>query len=355
VIEVLALVPYPLERVGGQRYRIEQWAPRLAADGFRIRFRPFLSRRGLDVLYQPGHTGRKIAHTLAGYAGRLGEALAPGRADVIFVYREAAPLAPAWFERLPTWRAPVVFDFDDAIYLPDASPANAWARKLKSAAKVEALCRRARQVTVGNGVLAEFASAHARAVTVLPSTIDTDLYRVEPRPANPRPVVGWTGSPTTVPHLLGLAPALRRLRRSVDFELHVIGSSLAVEGLDVRARPWSAASEVEDLRGLDVGVMPLPDDAWSRGKCGMKALQYMALGIPPVVSPVGANRTIVQHGANGLHATTEDEWVDALARLLADPPWRARLGSAARRTEEDCYSARVHAPRLAQVLRAAAS
>jgi glycosyltransferase involved in cell wall biosynthesis len=355
VIDVLALVPYPLERVGGQRYRIEQWAPLLQAQDVRVRFRPFLSDRGMDVLYRPGHMWSKIAHTLGGYAGRVGETLSPGRPDVIFVYREAAPLAPAWFERLQAWRAPVVFDFDDAIYLPDASAANAWTRRVKGGGKVEALCRMARHVTVGNAVLAEFATAHARAVTVLPSTIDTDVYRVVPRPANPRPVVGWTGSETTVRHLLALAPALRRLRRSVEFELRVIGGMVSVDGLDVRCVPWTAAREVEDLRPLDVGVMPLPDDAWSRGKSGMKALQYMALGIPPVVSPVGANRTIVQDGANGLHASTEDEWVDRLARLLADGALRERLGRAARRTVEDCYSARVHAPRLARVLRDAAS
>lgn len=355
MIEVLALVPYPLERVGGQRYRIEQWAPLLEAQGVRVSFRPFLSARGMDVLFRPGHTLSKIAQTLRGYSGRVVQRLRHRRPDVIFIYREAAPLLPAWFERLQAGRAPVVFDFDDAIYLPDASPANAWTRRVKSRGKVEALCRMARQVTVGNAVLAEFASQHARAVTILPSTIDTDVYRVAPRHANPRPVVGWTGSETTVPHLLALAPALRRLRRSVEFELRVIGGMVAIDGLDVRCVPWSAAREVEDLRPLDVGVMPLPDDEWSRGKCGLKALQYMALGIPPVVSPVGANGTIVQNVANGLHASTEDEWVDGLARLLADAALRERLGRAARRTVEDCYSARVHAPRLASVLRAAAS
>jgi glycosyltransferase involved in cell wall biosynthesis len=355
VIEALALVPYPLGRVGGQRYRIEQWAPRMEALGVRVAFRPFLSAGGFDVLYRPGHTWSKVGHTLRGYARRLGQMVAPGDPDVIFVYREGAPLAPVWFERLQTLRAPVVVDFDDALYLPDASPANAWTRRVKRGDKVAALCRMARHVTVGNAVLAEFASGHARAVTVVPSTIDTDVYQVAPRPANPRPVVGWTGSPTTVPHLLGLVPALRRLRRSTDFELRVIGGTVAIAGLDVQCRPWSAATEVEDLRALDVGVMPLPDDEWSRGKCGMKALQYMALGIPPVVSPVGANRTIVQDGVNGVLAATEDEWVDALGRLLADAPLCQRLGEAARRTVEDCYSARVHAPRLAHVLRAAAS
>jgi glycosyltransferase involved in cell wall biosynthesis len=125
--------------------------------------------------------------------------------------------------------------------------------------------------------------------------------------------------------------------------------------LDVEALPWRAATEVEDLRPIDVGIMPLPDDEWSRGKCGMKALQYMALGIPPVVSPVGVNAAIVQDGVNGFQARNDDEWVEKILLLLRDPELRRRLGARARRTVEDRYSARVQAPRLAQVLREAAS
>jgi glycosyltransferase involved in cell wall biosynthesis len=355
VIEVLALVPYALRRVGGQRYRIEQWAPLLERHGVRVAFAPFLAPAGMDVLYRPGHALAKTGHTLRGYARRAVKALARPRPDVVFVYRESSPLAPAWFERLVAWRAPVVFDFDDAIYLPDASPANAWTRRLKGRGKVEALCRMSRHVTVGNVVLAEFAARHAPAVTVLPSTIDTEEYRVMPREGNARPVVGWTGSQTTLPHLLALAPALRRLRARLDFELHVVGGKIDIDGVDVRCVPWTAAREVDDLRPLDVGVMPLPDDEWSRGKCGMKALQYMALAKPAVVSPIGANAEIVQDGVNGFHARTEEEWVDRLARLLSDPQLRARLGAAARITVERGYSAEVHVPRLAQLLREAAA
>jgi glycosyltransferase involved in cell wall biosynthesis len=355
MIRVDALVPYAIGRVGGQRYRIEQWVPLLEKHGIGVTFSPFLTEAAMDVLYRPGHLWSKATQTGRGYAQRAWRALSPGQTDVAFIYRELAPLAPVWFERLLARRTPVVLDFDDAIYVPDASTANLWTRHFKGRRKVEALCRGAHHVTVGSAVLAEFASQHARAVTVLPSTIDTDVYTVEPRPPNSRPVIGWTGSPTTVPHLLTLASALRRLRRELDFELRVIGGEVAMAGVDVRCLPWSAAREVEDLRPLDVGLMPLPDDEWSRGKCGMKALQYMALAIPPVVSPVGANRIIVQDGVNGLHATADDEWVHALARLIADASLRERLGRAARQTVEEGYSARVQAPRLARILKEAAA
>jgi glycosyltransferase involved in cell wall biosynthesis len=150
------------------------------------------------------------------------------------------------------------------------------------------------------------------------------------------------------------APALRRLREKREFELRVIGAKFDIDGLAVRCVPWRAESEPDDLRVIDVGLMPLPENEWSRGKCGMKALQYMALGIPPVVSPVGVNASIVRDGINGLHARTEDDWVDRIALLLENGPLRRSLGLEARRTVEESYSARTHAPRVAKILTEAA-
>jgi glycosyltransferase involved in cell wall biosynthesis len=148
-----------------------------------------------------------------------------------------------------------------------------------------------------------------------------------------------------------LTGALLELRRSFEFTVRVIGATVQMPGLDVECVPWSAAREVEDLRPLDIGLMPLPDDEWSKGKCGMKALQYMGLAIPPVVTPVGVNAAIVTDGVTGFHARNEREWVDRLGHLLSDARLRARLGTAARRRVEEAYSARVHAPRIARIIR----
>jgi glycosyltransferase involved in cell wall biosynthesis len=304
--------------------------------------------------YRPGHLSAKALSILGGCARRVSELLRARRYDAAFVYREAALLGPPWIEALLARRAPIVFDFDDAIYLPSNSGANPLARWLKAKGKAAAICRLASVTTVGNDHLAEFARQHCRSVTVVPTTIDTASYTVVPSGTKPWPVVGWSGSVTTAEYLLGLAPALRRLAETIDFELRVIGADVSIEGVRVQCLPWRAASEVEDLRPLDVGLMPLTDDEWSRGKCALKALQYMALGIPPVVSPVGANMTVVQDGVNGYHASNDAEWVDRITRLLRDPELRRRLGTAARRTVEETYSARVQAPRMAAVLRAAA-
>src|SRR5262249_47338376 len=288
---------------------------------------------------------------LRGYVSRAGMVVGRSSADVVFVFREAALLGRPWIERLMSRRAPLVFDFDDAIYMADISGASAWSRTLKSKGKTEAICRLSRHVTVGNEFLAEFARRHAAAVTVVPTTIDTDLYEVRPRRENARPIVGWSGSATILPYLRALAPALQRLSERQEFELRVIGGETRVENVPVYCKPWRADTEVEDIGGFDVGLMPLAEDEWSRGKCGLKALQYMALGIPPVVSPVGVNARIVRDGINGFHARTEDEWVDRIAQLLSDESLRRRMGTEARRTVEQSYSHRVHVPRIARVLR----
>ena len=355
-VRLLTLVPYPRDRAPGQRYRIEQWEPVLRAEGIHLSYAPFLSDAGMDVLFRRGRGLTKTVEMARSLMRRARELRHIDAYDAAFVYREAIPLVPPVFERHVARRIPVVYDFDDAIYLPSASAANRWTRHLKGPRKPAALCRLAAHVTVGNEHLAQFARRHAPAVSVLPTTIDTDLYAAHAVAPRSLPVVGWTGSTTTLPYLLALAEPLRALRARHPFELRVIaGERVAVPGLSVDSRIWQSAAEVADLCGIDVGLMPLPDDPWTRGKCGLKALQYMALGIPPVVSPIGVNATLVDDGVDGLHASTPGEWVSAIERLLLDPDLRARLGREAREKVLRQFSARVLAPRLADILRGLAS
>jgi glycosyltransferase involved in cell wall biosynthesis len=350
-MQVLALVPYPLGLAPGQRYRIEQWAPHLAAEGVHLTFDAFLTRAGLERLYRSGHLWAKTWAVTRGWGRRLRTLQQLERYQAVYVYREAAFLGTSWLERTIARTHPLVYDFDDAIYLPRASEANAWARPLKSPGKAVRISHVASRVVVATEILAAAARRWSSSVTVVPSTIDTDLYVVRPRTPNARPVLGWTGSLTTAPYLELLLPALRALRAQCDYRLRVVGARPALPGIDVEYVPWSAETEVDDLRSLDVGLMPMPDDAWARGKAGMKALQYMALGIPPVVSPVGANPDIVEDGVSGFHARSDDEWCGRLRELLASPDLRERLGHAARQVVVSRYSARVQAPRVAELFR----
>src|SRR5205085_2743687 len=227
------------------------------------------------------------------------------------LHREAALIGPALAERvLRAEQRAIVYDFDDAIYLPYVSPTNRYLSYLKFPWKTQALCRMAAAVTAGNESLAEYASRYNGRVSVVPSTVSMREYRPRPDPPPARlPAIGWTGSHSSLSYLTLVREPLRALRARRPFRLLVIGvERFDVPGVDVECRPWSAATEVRDLWDMDVGIMPLPDEPWARGKCGMKAIQYMGVGIPAVVSPVGANRQIVTDGITGLHASTDAQW-----------------------------------------------
>jgi glycosyltransferase involved in cell wall biosynthesis len=273
--------------------------------------------------------------------------------DVVYIFREAALLGPPLLERwIHHVGAPIIFDFDDAIFVSYRSPANGYLSYLKFAAKTRTICRIASHVMVGNPYLAEYARQVNDRVTIVPTTIDTDKYTVPAKKASRPPVIGWTGSYSTVQHLDLLRGALERLAKQEPFRLRVIGTpTYQLSGVEVDAMPWRSDTELEDLAPIDVGVMPLPDDAWSKGKCGLKALQFMALGIPTVCSPVGVNTEIIQDGENGFIASSDDEWVEKLSRLLRSAELRGRIGRSGRVTVEHKYSAKTQAPRVYEILK----
>ena len=243
------------------------------------------------ILYEPGRVVEKAAGLLRAYLKQYASVSRARNFDVIYLFREAALIGPALIEsRTARAGARIVFDFDDAIFVRYRSPINAYWSYLKFPSKTATLCRLARQVMAGNRYLADYAERHNPAVSVIPTTIDTKVYRPElrnGRGGNPI-TIGWTGSHSTVQHLEEITPALAALARRHSFRLVVVGAEPpSIAGVNIERRPWQAATEAKDLSDIDIGIMPLPDDTWSRGKCGCKALQYMALGIPAVVSPVG--------------------------------------------------------------------
>ncbi|HEX8284185.1 MAG TPA: glycosyltransferase family 4 protein [Pyrinomonadaceae bacterium] len=353
-MRLLAVVPSVYDRNPSQRYRIEQWEPLLRASGVEITYRPFEDAELNAILYQRGRLAGKLRLVGGALVRRFSDVRAARGFDAVYVLREAALLGPPFFERLLARSGvPYVFDFDDAVFERYVSPANGYLSYLKFPGKTRTICRLAAHVMAGNQYLADYARSVNRNVTVVPTTVDTAKYTVEAREPNDVPVIGWTGSYSTVQHLLTLSGALRRLAERERFRLRVIGSPGmgldALGGLEVESVPWRSETEVEDLRPIDVGVMPLPEDRWSKGKCGMKALQYMGLGIPTVCSPVGVNSEIIRDGENGLLARDEAEWVEKLGLLLRSPELRGRLGRAGRATVEESYSARAQAPRVFRV------
>jgi glycosyltransferase involved in cell wall biosynthesis len=274
--------------------------------------------------------------------------------DLVYILREAALLGPPVFERLIAQSGvPIIFDFDDAIFVSYRSPSNGYLSYLKFASKTKTICRIASHVMVGNPYLADYARQVNDRVTVIPTTIDTEKYRVPERNGKSGPVViGWTGSHSTVQHLDTMRGALKKLAEKESFRLRVIGTpAYECAPVNVEAMPWCAETELEDLSDIDIGMMPLPDDRWSKGKCGLKALQFMALGIPTICSPVGVNTDIIQDDQNGFIAATEDEWVEKLTRLLRSAELRRRLGHAGRVTVEEKYSAKTQTPRVYEIFK----
>jgi glycosyltransferase involved in cell wall biosynthesis len=330
---------------------MEQWAPLLGRFGAEVTFESFRCEGLHRLLSGPGHTWRKVLLTSRALARRVGVVKRVRDYDLVYVYNEAAMLGPALIENyLRAKNVPLVFDFDDAIFLrgEHSGTFNPYLRPLKFPGKTKTICRLASHVIAGNQYLAAYAAGFNAQVTVVPTTIDTEKYT--PRRMgfdSETPVIGWSGSYSTLQHLDTIRRMLQRLARTERFRLRVVGAAgYCLEGVEVEAIPWNAATETGDLSAMDIGIMPLPENEWTRGKCGLKALQYMALGIPAVCSPVGVNPSIISDDKNGLLAATEDEWIDKLMRLLRSRELRERLGAAGRETVEAEYSASTHAPRV---------
>lgn len=356
-IRLLVLSPIP-EEGAGCRFRIAQFIPYLESHGFDVTLNSLFTREFFRLVYRPGNYVRKAATFTRLAAKRFDFLRHLSDYDLIFIYRELLPIGPAFVERLlmSKNRSPVVFDFDDAIFLPSVSEANRLISALKFPAKVATIIARSTRVIAGNEFLADYARRYNPAVTMIPTCVDTTRFAPAAHRANPRPVVGWIGSPTTSSYLKALVPVLQQVAARRRFTLRVSGASEPIEvpGLTVENIPWSLDREVELFSTCDVGIYPLADDQWSRGKCGFKAIQFMACGVPVVAAAVGVNQEIVRDGVNGYLAATDSEWVEKLDRLIADPALRARFGEAGRQTIESRYSLRINAPRLAETLRDAA-
>lgn len=264
-----------------------------------------------------------------------------GRYDAVLIDRELFDDETVSMEaRLRRLGAAMLLEVDDGVFLRFPN-------------KFAKLAGMADHIIAGNRFLAEYTGQYNDGITIIPTCIELDDYpMVQKDAASDRPiVVGWIGTTSNIPYLAVVADALRRLAQGHEFELHVVAPSsepldaLALEGVPVRFIPWQARREVSQIQAFDIGLMPLPDDEeWTKYKCGLKLLQYMAVGLPAVASPVGVNADIVQHGVNGYLAADASQWEEALGTLISDDALRADMGCQARRTVEQRYSVEVNLP-----------
>ena len=340
-MKLLIITPYPYGEAPSQRFRFEQYLDTLEHKGFQITQHSFLSKEGWKILYKDGKNLSKAIHILNGFLRRLFSLASIAQYDFILIHREASPVGPPVFEWAiaKIFRKKIIYDFDDAIWLKDPSETGLKAL-VKWKSKVASICQWSYTVSCGNEYLANFARHYNNNVILNPTTIDTkNVHIPHSRPENALPVVGWTGTHSTMPYLEIILPVLKKLQQKIPFKFLIISNKPPGFQLDTMEYIlWSKTTEIEDLNHIDIGIMPLYDDLWSAGKCGFKALQYLALSKPALVSPVGVNSKIINHGTNGFICTNNHDWEHYLKILLQDPKLTRNMGIAGRKFVEDHYS-----------------
>jgi glycosyltransferase involved in cell wall biosynthesis len=355
-LRVLALASYPLE-AASSRYRIVQFIGPLAARGIDVTFSPFLDARLFAALYKPGKLLSRLPALAFRTLARIGAAIRALRTDVIFVQREAMLFGPPLIEWIAArvLRRPFILDLDDATWVPYVSPVyGRLATLLKWPAKTDRLIRWANAVTCGSPNIAAHARTLRAAATVLPTTVDSRIFQPRTNAASGIPVVGWIGTHSTYPYLERLFPIFEKLRRETAFRLMITGSGrtrIDIPGVETESRPWRLETEVADFQSLDAGLYPIAEDEWSAGKSGLKAVQYMACGVPFVMSPVGVCATMGVAGETHFAARTDDDWYVYLRQLLMDESLRKRMGASGRAFAETHCDIAMNADVLAALIR----
>lgn len=340
--KILFLTLHRKKRSPGQRFRHEQYLNFLEENGFEVTYSNMLNTKQDKVFYGSGNTIGKAMVGISATLKRARDLFSANKYDYIFIYRDAFFFG-VFFEWLfKKSKAKLVFDFDDSIWLQDANPNQSIFQKLKNPAKTGTIISYCDMVIAGNEYLKSYAEKFNKNVSIIPTTIDLKEYtKISSNKSKNGVCIGWSGSFSTIKHFESALEPLKKVKEKYGDKVYfkVIGdgnyqnSELEIEGL-----PWKAATEVEDLCEIDIGIMPLPDDNWSKGKCGLKGLQYMALEIPTIMSPVGVNFDIIQDEKNGFLASSTEEWVEKLSLLIEDKTLRKKAGKAGRKTVENDFS-----------------
>ncbi len=345
---ILFIAPYPHAQAPSQRFRFEQYIPALKEAGYEVEVKPFLSEKDWAPLYKQGSFIRKGWSMFRSFMKRWALMTKIRRFDYVFIHREASMIGPPIFEFIiaKVLRKKYIYDFDDAIWLPNYSQSNAKFHRLKAYGKVKKIIRWADTVVVGNAFLAEYARQFNENVQIIPTTIDLDkVHNQVTKHEKDLIRIGWTGSHTTMEYLPLLVPTLKELEKEYPIKFRVISNHPPnIDLACLEYVKWNKETEIEDLAAIHIGVMPLIDSIWAKGKCGFKGLQYMSLEIPSVMSAVGVNPEIVEDGVNGFLCEKEDDWKRILLQLIQDLELRKTIGKTGHQTVKERYSVAANTP-----------
>lgn len=349
MLKILSLSKY--DSLGASsRLRMIQYIKSNEFSVFKIILSPLISNEILKNRYK--NNKYNIIDLTKSYLLRWKVLMSRHNFELIWIEKESLPWMPLWIEKKMLRNVPYVLDFDDAIFHNYDQHANSLVRRIFGR-RLDNLMSGAALVVCGNNYLAERARmSGARWVEILPTVVDLNRYAIKDYFSTEKkiPIIVWIGSPSTVRYLMEIKDSLKELAKTYEFKLRVIGGNLEIQGVNLECIEWTEDSEVNLIREADIGIMPLSDSDWERGKCGYKIIQYMACGLPVVVSGIGANLEIVQYGKNGLIANRPSEWVLEIAKLLKDPLLGGSLGRAGRKSVEEKYNLEKASPHLSYFL-----
>ncbi len=345
--KICVICPNPQGYAPGQRLKYEQYFKSWEAAGYSIDVFPFFSESMHHIVYKKGYFFKKVFGTIAAYARRTALLFKIRQYDLVYIFLWVTPFGLPIYEGLVSSLAKkLIYDIDDLVFLTNPG-ANKIIARLKGKSKPRFLIKRADHVITCTPFLDAYARKYNSRTTDISSTINTDTYvPVNTYDNNDELVLGWSGSHSTIRYLYLLKDALLELQTKLPFKLMVMGDDqFDIPGLKVETRPWKESYEVATLQQYDIGLYPLPlNETWVLGKSGLKALQYMALGIPTVATNVGCNDRVIENGVSGMLVTTQDDWVNALYTLASDTALRKSMGLAARQRVEKLYSIKANTP-----------
>ncbi|MCE3294335.1 MAG: glycosyltransferase [Crocinitomicaceae bacterium] len=355
--KILFLNPYPENVAPSQRLKFEQYYPVFESEGFILDKKAFISEDFWQIVYKKGMFGRKILYTILAYFRRFFQLFTIRKYDVVYVHLWVTPYGPPVFEFFVCLLAKkVVYDIDDLIFTGHTSRVNKFFKFLKGKNKMIYLMKHADHVITCTPFLDTFVRKYNQHTTDISSTVDTAArYLPTENKGNKPVIIGWSGSHSTSRYLHLLDEALQMLAKETDFELVVMGdSSFAIEGVRVKAMEWRENIEMDTLRTFDIGLYPLPYEEWVLGKSGLKAIQYMALGIPTVATDVGTIHRIIEHEKNGFLVADNQAglWKEYLLKLIGDHQLREEMGKLARRKIVAEYSIEANKDKYLDVFRA---
>lgn len=353
-MKILVISPHPEGFAPGQRLKYEQYFEYFKKNDIEVVVSPFISEQFLKIIYSKGYILHKIYFTISGYFQRIKDIFRIKKYDGLYIFLYVTPFGPPIFEWVYTKIQPnFIYDIDDLVYLKRKNRENPMAEKLRGRSKIPFLIKRAKHVITCTPYLDEYAKNFNLNTTDISSTIDTDKYIPKIKKVESLNItLGWSGSHSTVNYLNMLENVLHQIQAKYGVKILVIGdASFSITNVSVEAINWSLSTEVEDLKRIDIGLYPLPDEKWVYGKSGLKALQYMALGIPTIATAVGANFRIIEDGISGFLVENEIQWYNTIEKLILDPNLRTEIGLRGRERVEKFYSIKANQDKYLNILK----